>query len=111
MKTMTCKQLGGPCDLAHHGDSADEIIKAQDAHLKDEVAGGTPESPDSADSHGSVTAGATTADLRTALARDHPRLAVLLERSALAVNAEFAAADQQLQEGDEIALLPPVSGG
>ena len=26
MKTMTCKQLGGPCDLAHHGDSADEII-------------------------------------------------------------------------------------
>jgi len=40
MKTMTCKQLGGPCDLAHHGDSADVIIKAQDAHLKDEVAGG-----------------------------------------------------------------------
>ena len=40
MKTMTCKQLGGPCDLAHHGNTADEIIKSQDAHLKAEVAGG-----------------------------------------------------------------------
>ena len=40
MKTMTCKQLGGPCDLAHHGNTADEIIKSQDVHLKAEVAGG-----------------------------------------------------------------------
>jgi hypothetical protein len=40
MKTMTCKQLGGPCDLALHGDTADEVIKAQDQHLKDAVAGG-----------------------------------------------------------------------
>ena len=40
MKTMTCNQLGGPCDLAHHGDTADEVIKAQDKHLRDAVAGG-----------------------------------------------------------------------
>jgi hypothetical protein len=40
VKTMTCKQLGGPCDLAHHGSSADDVIKAQDRHLKDVVAGG-----------------------------------------------------------------------
>ncbi len=40
MKTMTCKQLGGPCDLEHHGESADEVIKAQDQHLKDAVEGG-----------------------------------------------------------------------
>ncbi|MGP8009963.1 MAG: hypothetical protein ACLPKZ_06875 [Acidimicrobiales bacterium] len=40
MKTMTCKQLGGPCDLAHHGSTADEVIKAQDKHLKDMVASG-----------------------------------------------------------------------
>jgi predicted small metal-binding protein len=40
MKTMTCQQLGGPCELAHHGSTADEIIKAQDAHLKAAVAGG-----------------------------------------------------------------------
>jgi len=35
MKTMTCDQLGGPCDLAHSGASADEVIKAQDRHLKE----------------------------------------------------------------------------
>jgi hypothetical protein len=40
MKTMTCEQLGGPCDLAHHGTTADEVIKAQDRHLKEVVAGG-----------------------------------------------------------------------
>jgi hypothetical protein len=40
MKSMTCKQLGGPCDLALTGATADEVIKAQDAHLKAAVAGG-----------------------------------------------------------------------
>lgn len=35
MKTMTCRQLGGPCDLQHHGDTADDVIKAQDRHLKE----------------------------------------------------------------------------
>lgn len=34
MKTMTCQQLGGPCDLAHHGETADDVINAQDQHLK-----------------------------------------------------------------------------
>jgi len=40
MKTMTCQQLGGPCGYAHHGATADEVIKAQDAHLKEMVAQG-----------------------------------------------------------------------
>jgi hypothetical protein len=40
MKTMTCKQLGGPCDLALRGASADEVIKLQDKHLNDAVAAG-----------------------------------------------------------------------
>ena len=40
MKTMTCKQLGGPCDLEHRGDDANEIIKAQDAHLREAVDAG-----------------------------------------------------------------------
>jgi len=39
MKTMTCKQMGGPCDAAFHGESADEVIKAQDKHLREPVAG------------------------------------------------------------------------
>ncbi len=40
MKTMTCRQLGGPCECSHHGNTADEVIKAQDQHLKDVVASG-----------------------------------------------------------------------
>ena len=40
MKTMTCKQLGGPCDHAHRGETADEVINAQDQHLKEMVAAG-----------------------------------------------------------------------
>ena len=40
MKTMTCKQMGGPCDLAFHGKTANDVIKAQDKHLKEVVAGG-----------------------------------------------------------------------
>jgi hypothetical protein len=40
MKTMTCQQLGGPCDHAHHGDTADDVIKAQDRHLHEAVNGG-----------------------------------------------------------------------
>jgi len=40
MKTMTCKELGGACELAIRGQTADELIKAQDKHLKDAVASG-----------------------------------------------------------------------
>ena len=43
MKSMTCRQLGGPCDLAHHGKDANEIIRAQDQHLKNAVAAGDQE--------------------------------------------------------------------
>jgi predicted small metal-binding protein len=40
VKTMTCGQLGGPCELAHNGATADEVIKSQDRHLKDAVSTG-----------------------------------------------------------------------
>lgn len=46
MKTMTCRALGGPCDLEHRGESADEVIKAQDRHLKEaEKAGDVAHQP------------------------------------------------------------------
>ncbi len=40
MKTMTCTQMGGPCDAPFHGNKADEVIKAEDSHLKEMVASG-----------------------------------------------------------------------
>ncbi|MGS0688373.1 hypothetical protein ACVBEQ_25020 [Nakamurella sp. GG22] len=42
-ETMTCKQLGGPCDFAFSADTGDDIIKAQDGHLKQVVAAGNTE--------------------------------------------------------------------
>ncbi|MCW2778709.1 MAG: hypothetical protein JWN17_2434 [Frankiales bacterium] len=40
MKTLTCRQLGGPCDTALTGSSADDVIKAQVQHLRDAVGAG-----------------------------------------------------------------------
>jgi hypothetical protein len=34
MKTMSCRDLGEPCDFAHQGSTADGVIKAQDKHLR-----------------------------------------------------------------------------
>ena len=46
MKTMTCRQLGGACDLPLRGETADDVIKAQDKHLREAVAaGGTEHQP------------------------------------------------------------------
>jgi hypothetical protein len=39
---MTCRALGGPCELAHRGETADDVIIAQDQHLKDAEAAGDP---------------------------------------------------------------------
>jgi molybdopterin converting factor subunit 1 len=58
-----------------------------------------------------LPAGSTVTQLRRRLAAVCPALAPLLERSALALDHEFAGPDQLLQGGAEIALLPPVSGG
>ncbi len=53
MKTMTCRQLGGPCDHPHHGNTANDVIKAQDAHLREQVAAGdTAHEPALADMKG-----------------------------------------------------------
>jgi molybdopterin synthase catalytic subunit len=43
--------------------------------------------------------------------RHWPAAAQLLPRIAVSVNAEYAQAGQVLSDGDEVGLLPPVSGG
>lgn len=53
MKTMTCRQLSGPCDIEHRGETADEVIKDQDRHLKQAVSSGdTVHEPAHADMKG-----------------------------------------------------------
>jgi predicted small metal-binding protein len=43
MKTMTCKQLGGPCGYLLHGSTADEIIKSGEIHVREMAAKGDAE--------------------------------------------------------------------
>jgi molybdopterin converting factor subunit 1 len=54
---------------------------------------------------------ATVADVRTAVERLWPQASALLANSAVAVNNEYADADHPIQPRDEVALIPPVSGG
>jgi len=44
-------------------------------------------------------------------ARQAPRLEAILPSLAVSVNQEYSGVDRALREGDEVALLPPVSGG
>ncbi|HUK86640.1 MAG TPA: molybdenum cofactor biosynthesis protein MoaE [Terriglobales bacterium] len=58
-----------------------------------------------------LPSGATLADLLARYQSEFPRLEQLLPSLALSVNQEYAAAGQPLNDDDEVALLPPVSGG
>lgn len=49
-------------------------------------------------------------DLRKQLEEKHPELE-RLNSLFVAVNEEYAEGDQTLNEGDVVALIPPVSGG
>ena len=52
-----------------------------------------------------------TAALLVKLEAAYPKLAELLPRCALACNGEYADGVQPLADGDEVAVIPPVSGG
>jgi molybdopterin converting factor subunit 1 len=54
---------------------------------------------------------ATVGELRRRLMRQYPHLAGLLEKSAFAVDDEFAEDQAPIPAAAEVALLPPVSGG
>jgi len=55
--------------------------------------------------------GATVADLLAHIEGDHSGPRAALKGIAVSVNAEYAAPGQVLRDGDEVGLLPPVSGG
>ena len=58
-----------------------------------------------------LPAGATIRDLWRQLAVEFPSLAQYERSISTAVNAEYARMDHVLRAGDEVAFLPPVSGG
>lgn len=58
-----------------------------------------------------VPDGTTAADIAATLSAEYPRIAGLLRTSPVMVNAAYADLAKPLEEGDEIAFIPPVAGG
>ncbi len=58
-----------------------------------------------------VAEGATAGDLFDVLAGEHPRLARLKPMVMPMVNKAYVPVDYPLSHGDEVAFIPPVSGG
>ena len=55
--------------------------------------------------------GATVHHLLDALCREHPALADVRRALRVAVNQEYVDLGHTLSDNDEVALIPPVSGG
>jgi molybdopterin converting factor subunit 1 len=58
-----------------------------------------------------LPAGARVDDLLSRYVRHFIRIQEMLPSLALSVNQEYSRSDRQLHDGDEVAILPPVSGG
>jgi molybdopterin converting factor subunit 1 len=58
-----------------------------------------------------LPARATVGDALNALAAQHPEIAMMRSRLAVAVNEKYQSASTILHDGDVMALIPPVSGG
>lgn len=57
------------------------------------------------------SSGASLAEIISYLVRMWDIPSSILESCLVAVNGEYAARDTRLSPGDELAILPPVSGG
>src|SRR5882724_1223867 len=58
-----------------------------------------------------INSPANVASVFTQLLADYPALARFGNSLLLAVNQEYALPDREISDGDELAVLPPVSGG
>ncbi len=55
--------------------------------------------------------GATIAVLRDQLGEEYPIVQPLLTTLVYAVDEEYVPSEHVLQEGEDVALIPPISGG
>ena len=50
-------------------------------------------------------------DIKTALTERYPQLTGFVSSARLAINQEYQSWEAMLRDGDELTLIPPVSGG
>jgi len=58
-----------------------------------------------------IAEGSTVAQVWQTLQNDYPKLAGPTFRLLYAVNQNYVSPDHVLRDGDELAIIPPVSGG
>ena len=58
-----------------------------------------------------LPSGSTSRGLLDDLMKRNPSIAPLLRVSRLALNCEYISSDAVLRDGDDVAVIPPVSGG
>lgn len=58
-----------------------------------------------------VPEGSTIGDLKSRLGERGERIALALDTALFSINREFAFMEEQINEGDEVGVFPPVSGG
>ncbi len=58
-----------------------------------------------------LPAGSTVEDVAAETARQFPAIDRFLQRAAFAINHEYVSREARLNDHDEVAIIPPVSGG
>ncbi len=58
-----------------------------------------------------LPSGTTAGGVRDRLIADHPTLSAWKDLTRFGINLQFAEDSTPLQNGDELVLIPPVSGG
>lgn len=58
-----------------------------------------------------IPSGATVRTVWDILKREHPELSAMEKAMSFAVAQEYVDRDHPLQDNDELAVIPPVSGG
>ena len=58
-----------------------------------------------------LPAGITAGEVRDRLIKSHPTLAQWKDLTRFGINLQFVEASATLKDGDELVLIPPVSGG